>query len=153
MISTISLGISKQPFGKHRQDFQADIGPDSGQALPRAWAPTQRDSWLQCKGNLSAILIVHAQGLVTPHADLLAADNLIHGPGEGGLQLLGHLVERLHLQQRPALQELPEVRLVQAPAAAFCFSCTAFLGLEEEPWHCLVGNQEVNGKGVLLSCP
>ena len=65
-----------------------------------------------------AMLIVYAQGTLTLHANLLAADDLSHGPGEGRLQLLGHLVERLHLQQRPALQKLPEMRLVQAPAAA-----------------------------------
>ena len=84
------------------------------------------------------MLIVCTQGILTLHANLLAADNLIHGPGEGGLQLLGHLVQGLHLQQRPALQELPEMRLVQAPAAA-CRSCgTAFSGLKQEPMHCLV---------------
>ena len=57
---------------------------------------------------------------------LLAADDIRHRPVESRLQVPGHLVQRLHVHQRPALQEAPEVVLVQASAVAGCASLQHF---------------------------
>lgn len=55
-------------------------------------------------------------------AHLLAANGLGIGLAQSRLQLLSHLEQRLHLQQRPALQELLEVPLVQNPVKQSPFS-------------------------------
>ena len=57
---------------------------------------------------------------------LLAADDIRHRPVESRLQVSGHLVQRLHVHQRPALQEAPEVILVQASALAGLSPIAAF---------------------------
>ncbi len=57
---------------------------------------------------------LHTGGAECRH--LLAADDFRRGLVESRSNVFSDLVQRLHLQQRPALEELPEVPLLQAPA-------------------------------------